>query len=79
MNTDDGPYVTYSGLTAVAQRFISNRFLLPVVQGQASTVAEEAYLYLLLNSAGSAQTPEDLDRAARFANPDESHSATPSA
>ena len=66
VETDDGPYVTYKGLTLVAQRHFSNRAMLPTIEANASSVAEEADLYLLVNAAGTAQTETDLANAASY-------------
>lgn len=64
VDTADGPYVTYSGLTVVAQRHFVNRAMLPTIEANATTVAEEADLYLLVNTGGTQQTQDDLDNAA---------------
>lgn len=66
--TDDGPYVTYSGLTLRGQRLFANRAMLPVIEARVATVAEEADLYLLINGGGTPQTSEDLDNAAQYAS-----------
>lgn len=54
-------------LTDVGRRFMDNRFIIPVAEAQLSSLAEEAEVYGLINSAGSAQTAADLDRAASIA------------
>lgn len=66
-DTDDGPYVRYTGLTRTAQRFQDRRFQLPTVEAKVSSIEEEAELYLLVNGAGTAQTSEDMGNAARVA------------
>lgn len=66
--TDDGPYVTFAGLSVVAQRHFTNRAMLPAIEANASTVAEEADLYLLVNTGGTAQTQHDLDHASAYAS-----------
>jgi hypothetical protein len=63
VDTDDGPYVRYAGLTPTAQRLMGNRAMLPAIEAQVDTVQAEASLYLLLNTAGTSQTDEDMDRA----------------
>lgn len=63
----DGRYVTFHGLTQVEQRLMTNRAMLPVIEANATTVAEEADLFLLINGAGTPQTAEDMDRAASYA------------
>lgn len=68
VDTDDGTYVTYTGLTLKGQRLFANRALIPVVEAKVATVAEEAAIYLLVNTAGTAQSAEDLGRAANIAD-----------
>lgn len=65
--TDDGPYVRYSGLTRPQQRGVAFSFKLPWAEARLLNIEEEAQLYLLLNSAGTAQTTADLDRARKIA------------
>jgi hypothetical protein len=67
--TEDGPYVRYSGLTQAGQRIFVNRAFLPVIEAQVATVEDEADLYLLINMGGTAQTETDLANAAAHANP----------
>jgi hypothetical protein len=66
--TSDGPYVRYTGLTQVGQRFAENHCVLPCAEGRVATVEQEAEIYLLVNGAGTPQTQADLDRAARVAD-----------
>lgn len=66
-DTDDGPYVLYTGLTKTGQRFAENRCVLPCAEGKVATVEQEAEIFLLVNGAGTPQTPTDLARAARVA------------
>lgn len=66
VDTKDGAYVTYTGLTVVGQRLMSNRAMLPVIEANAISEAEEADLYLLVNTGGTAQSQDDLDHAATF-------------
>lgn len=63
-DTEDGPYVRYTGLSTIGRRHFDNRAILPVVEAHAASVAEEADLYLLLNMAGTPQSEADLDNAA---------------
>ena len=67
VTTEDGEYVTFTGLSEVAQRVFWNRSLLPVIEAKVGSIAEEAGLYLLVNGAGTAQTAEDLANAATHA------------
>ena len=60
--------INYRDLTLPTQRhFAQSRATLPLGEAQLSCLAEEAEVYLLLNSAGTSQTDEDLARAARIA------------
>lgn len=68
VDTDDGPYVTYLGLTVIGQRLMSNRALMPMAQGALPTVRAEAEIYCLVNGAGTPQTDADMTNAARIAN-----------
>lgn len=67
VETTDGLYVTYAGLNLVAQRRFANRAMLPVIEANALSVAEEADLYLLVNGAGTPQSQDDMDNAASYA------------
>lgn len=69
-DTEDGPYVRFSGLTIVGQRRFMRMAQLPVCEARAGSDSEEAEIYLLVNGAGTPQTDEDLSRAERAANPD---------
>jgi hypothetical protein len=66
-DTDDGPYVRFTGLTKVGQRFAENRAVLPCAEGKLRSVAEEAQVYLLINGGGTPQTAADMNNAARVA------------
>lgn len=66
--TADGLYVRFSGMSLARQRHIGRGFTIPMVEVQLASVAEEAALYVLLNSAGTAQTAADLDRARAIAD-----------
>lgn len=63
-DTDDGPYVRFSGLSTVGQRLFNNRAMLPTIEAQVPTIEAEADLYLLVNMGGTAQTDDDLHNAA---------------
>jgi hypothetical protein len=69
VETDDGPYVTFDGLTEHGQASAS-RAMLPVGEATFLTVREEAEVYLLVNGAGTPQTDEDLANAAQVARED---------
>lgn len=66
IDTNDGPYVTYAGLTLVGQRLFSNHAMLPMIEANALSEAEEADLYLLTNGGGTPQTQDDMDHAASY-------------
>lgn len=66
--TEDGPYVRFSGLTLPGRRHQQNRFMLPTVEARAASLQEEAELYLLLNGAGTPQSDEAMANAARVAD-----------
>ncbi len=60
--------VRYTDLVESLQRHLALLIcLLPVAEANVATVQEEAEVYLLVNSAGTSQTPADLERAARIA------------
>lgn len=65
-DTDDGPYVRYSGLTERGQDR-SERGALLIVEGEFNSVAEEASVYVLLNGGGTPQTAADMARARSIA------------
>jgi len=62
-DTEDGPYVHYTGLEASEQRHQAMMFQLPTVEAQVATIQEEAELFLLLNGAGTPQTEANLSQA----------------
>lgn len=66
-DTEDGPYVRFTGLNRVGQRFAENRCVLPCAEGRLATVTEEAEVYLLVNGGGTPQTDADMANAARVA------------
>lgn len=55
--------VYYSQLSVIMQRFFRNIAVLPVAEAKLRNVAEEAEVYDLINSAGTAHSMADLDRA----------------
>lgn len=63
----DGAYVRYTGLTRIGQRRWDNDAIIPAAEAHLPTVAAEAEVYGLLNSAGTAQSVADLERAATIA------------
>jgi hypothetical protein len=69
-NTDDGPYVRYTGLTIVGQRFVDRYCSLLIAETRdCATVADEAAFYLLVNGGGTPQSTSDMANAARVALP----------
>lgn len=66
-DTEDGPYVRFTGLTVVGQRFSSSRAQLPMCEAAVYTIKEEAAIYVLVNGGGTPQTAADMDRAAQVA------------
>lgn len=66
-DTVDGPYVAFSELTLAGGRFTSNRSLITVCDAQVASVADEAVVFGLVNGAGTAQTGDTMERAARIA------------
>lgn len=63
----EDPWVAFDGLSVVRQRFFRNQAILPVAEATLGSVAEEAEVYDLINSAGTAHTDVDLERARRVA------------
>lgn len=58
-----GELVTYGQLAIAPQRFFRNQAILPVAEATLGSVAEEAEVYDLINTAGTAHSTEDLARA----------------
>jgi hypothetical protein len=56
--------VTCRDLSDTGRRFMDNRCVIPVAEAQLGSLAEEAEVYGLINSAGTAQSEADLKRAA---------------
>ena len=66
VDTADGPYVTYDGLTTEAKVYTKRLFRFPTATASVSTLADEAAIYLLVNGAGTVQTQDDLDNARSY-------------
>lgn len=67
-DTEDGPYVRYTGLTLIGQRRIELRTSLLVAETKdCATEADEARFYLLVNGGGTQQSDADMANAARVA------------
>ncbi|MFG2210948.1 DUF262 domain-containing protein [Streptomyces sp. NPDC048638] len=66
--TDDGPYVRFSGLTQAARLKFANRAHLSVALAKVATLTEEAEIYVLVNGGGTPQSEADMDNAARVAS-----------
>jgi hypothetical protein len=62
-DTPDGPYVRVTGLNKLGQRATGERILLPVGEAQASSLREEAAIFLLVNGGGTPQTDANMDNA----------------
>lgn len=65
--TEDGPYVRYTGLAIAERRHQGNSFMLPTVEAKVATLQEEAEIYVLLNGAGTPQSDEAMANATRVA------------
>lgn len=65
--TDDGPYVRFTGLTKLGQRFTESRTVLPCCDGKLPDLRTEAEVYLLINGGGTPQSDTDMTNAARVA------------
>jgi hypothetical protein len=61
----DGPYVYCNYLTENGARRIESRMGVPVVTAQVDTLEAEAEIFRLVNAGGTAQTQDDLERAAQ--------------
>jgi hypothetical protein len=66
-DTDGTRMVSSKGLTLAGARLVSSRIMLPVAQAAVSTVEEEAAIYLMLNTGGTAHSEEDLSVARKMA------------
>lgn len=67
VDTEDGPYVTFNGLTPRGRNRAS-RAVLPVGEAMLETVEEEAAVFLLVNGGGTPQSDADMSNARRVAN-----------
>ncbi|WP_188186984.1 DUF262 domain-containing protein [Nonomuraea sp. SYSU D8015] len=67
---DTGPYLHFQDLHDEAQ-ITFDLVALPVAEAHVRTIEEEAAIYLRVNGYGTAQTNEDIARAARIAEGDE--------
>ena len=66
--TDDGPYTRFDRLTLKGRLVLERRAsLLVSTAKECATLADEAAMYLLVNGAGTPQSPADLANAARVA------------
>ncbi len=59
--------VRYRDLTLTTQRQLDQLMLIPVAEAGVTSVQEEAEVYVLVNSAGTQQSPTDILRARRVA------------
>lgn len=66
--TDDGLYVRFSGLAEDAGRHCRYSWTIPVYEGKFPTIADEAYIFTLVNGGGTPQTDENMTRAAAIAS-----------
>lgn len=67
-DTEDGPYVRFTGLTDKGVRFVKRRCGLMIAETKdCATEADEARFYLLVNGGGTQQTDADMANAARVA------------
>jgi len=66
-DTDDGPYVRFTGLNEIGQNSSTNRTIVPVGIGKFASVRAEAAIYLLLNGGGTPQSDADMANARRVA------------
>jgi hypothetical protein len=67
VETADGPYVTFGGLTIEFRRHAKFSWKLPRMEVFLDTVQDEADLYLLVNGGGTPQTMQDMANAAKVA------------
>lgn len=64
--TADGSYVRYAGLTRPGQLKFDRRAQFQVCEfGTATTLADEATMYLLVNGGGTPHSQKDLELARR--------------
>lgn len=67
VETADGPYVYFNGLIEAEQRGFAFSASIPVATGHMNSTAEEAALYVRLNTGGIDQTDADIDNARSIA------------
>jgi hypothetical protein len=65
VQTDDGPYVRFTGLTPTGQRFSKREFIIPVAESKLPSITAVAEVYLIVNGGGTPQTESDMARAER--------------
>ena len=63
VDTPDGPYVSFLGLTQTASRVQTSEFTIAVSEARAESIAEEAEIFLWVNGSGTPQLTEDFARA----------------
>jgi Protein of unknown function DUF262 len=56
-------FVRYSELTRITRVVVARMMLIPVAEAGVASVREEARVYVLVNSAGTQQSPTDILRA----------------
>ncbi|MDG4792056.1 DUF262 domain-containing protein [Micromonospora sp. WMMD1102] len=66
-DTDDGPYVRYTGLTRTGQTWFKRHAKLPYIEAKVATLREEAEIFGLVNGGGTPQTDDDMANARRVA------------
>lgn len=59
--------VCWSDFELSARRYMGQGFIIPVAEAKLGSLAEEAEVYGLINSAGTAHTTAELDKARRVA------------
>lgn len=73
-DTDDGPYVRWDELTLWGQREFRTNATISAIE---TTVTEEALLYELVNTSGTAQANQDLAKARAVADRAEERHGAP--
>lgn len=68
VNDDALDWVYARDLSDTGRRFMDNRCVIPVAEATLGSLAEEAEVYGLINSAGTAHTAADLRRAAEVSS-----------
>ncbi len=67
VDTPDGPYVTYTGLSQPTQRHIAFTWTIPFAEAALNSVRAEAEVFLLVNGSGTPQSDADMANARRVA------------